>query len=248
MLTRNTVALFALALTAAGTAAAMSGTAAAAPCQNGGTCTISGGWHSGGGGGGAGGGTGGGGGAGGGTGPGLGCPTVGAQIVCAPGQAAPAAPAHVPTIDVAETARTQIPFPVPHVHTAPAGRTYVQLTTGLWVDPGDYATLVSPPATITGETVTATATPRSVTWNMGEGTVVCTGPGSRDGTGCGYTYTHSSADRPGGTYTISATITWALTWACQGACDANAGVLAPETRTTTAQLAVGEIQTESNRN
>lgn len=243
MLTRITTVLFALVLVPAGVTAAASGTAAAAPCQNGGSCSISGHRHYGGGGGGA---TGGGGGGGGNTGPGLGCPNQGPQIVCTPGNAAPAANPHVPTIDVAQNARDQIVVPAPHVNTAPAGRTYVQLKTGLWVDQGDYVTR-SIFLTVFDQTVTATATPRSVTWNMGEGTVVCAGPGTPDGTGCGYTYTHSSADRPGGTYTISATITWTLAWTCQGDCDAAGGQLAPLTMTTTARLAVGEIQTESGR-
>lgn len=249
MLTRKTAVLFALVLASAGAGAATSRTASAAPCHNGGGCSISGGRHYGGGGGGTGGG-GGGGGGGANTGPGMGCPTnQGPQIICAPGQAAPAPPPVVPAVDIAESARDQIILPAPRIHTAPAGRTYVQLKTGLWVDQADYAP-ASITLTITGETVTATANPVQVTWQMGEGTVQCDGPGTPGGTTCGYTYDRSSASQPGGAYRISATVQWNVTWQCTpaGVCTQAGGTLAPMTMTTATPLQVGEVQTESNRN
>lgn len=239
MLTRLPAILFALVVVAAGAATLPSRAASAAPCHNGGSCSISGGHHYAG----RGGGGNDGGGGGGNTGPGLGCPNQGPQIVCTPGNA-PAAVPHIPTIDVVFDARDQIAVPAPHVHTAPAGRTFVRLETGLWVDQADYVTR-SITVTVPDQSVTATATPQSVTWNMGEGSVTCTGPGTPGGTACAYTYERSSASRPGGKYRISATITWALGWTCTGNCDQAAGQLDPLTMTTTADLAVGEVQTEA---
>jgi hypothetical protein len=100
---------------------------------------------------------------------------------------------------------------------------------------------------VPGQTVTAIATPKDVTWKMGEGTVTCTTAGSRNGTGCGYTYQRSSANQPGGKYAISATVTWNIYWTCEGVCDAATGNFEYPTvsMTSNADLAVGEVQTES---
>jgi hypothetical protein len=222
--------------------AVTSGTAGAAPCHTVGDTVIcsAGSDHHHGGSGGSGGG-----GGGGATGPGLGCANLGNTIACPPG-ADPAPVPHVPTIDVAENARDELAVPAPHVHTAPADRTFVEIRTGLWVDAADFA-----PASVTvrvpDQQVTATADPVNVTWNMGEAVTVCQGPGVAGGTTCGYTYRRSSAGRPGHAYQISATITWKVTWTCAPAatCDQLGGVLAPLQMTTAARLAVGEVQTES---
>jgi hypothetical protein len=153
----------------------------------------------------------------------------------------------VPTIDVAYEARNQLQLPTPTVHTSPRNRTYVQLRTGLWVDPADFA-VETASATVGGTTVTAIGKPRDVTWNMGESTVTCDSAGSRNGKTCGYTYQRSSAGRPSGKYAISVTVTWDVSWTCQGVCDAPAGDWGPNStmsRTTDTTLAVGEVQTES---
>ncbi len=241
MLTKlsSTVTALALATGLTVTTVAMAEAAMAAPCQNGGGCNIHQVIHRRGGGGsssGAGGTSD--------TGPGLGCPTVGNTIVCAPAANGPAPVPHIPTIDVAYNARDQITVPAPHVHTAPRARTYVQIKTGLWVNPADFSRQ-SITVTVPDQSVTATATPQSVTWNMGEASVTCGGAGTAGGTQCGYTYDRSSAGQPGGKYRISATITWTLAWTCTGTCDQPGGALDPLTMTTAARLAVGEVQTES---
>jgi hypothetical protein len=242
MLTKLCSTASVLILTAGTVTAMTSGTASAGPIPcTGRTCHISSGGRSGGGGGGTG--NRGGGGGGGNSGPGLGCPTVGNTIACTTGNNPVPVP-HVPTVDVAYDARDQISVPAPHVHTAPGARSYVQIKTGLWVDQVDYATK-SITVTIPDQSVTATATPQSVTWKMGEATVTCDGPGVPGGTQCGYTYQRSSANQPGGKYQISATITWTLAWTCTGNCDQADGTLNPLTMTTAAQLGVGEVQTES---
>jgi hypothetical protein len=143
-------------------------------------------------------------------------------------------------------ARNQLVLPAPTLNTSPTGKTYVQLRTALWVNPGQYVTKTAI-AAVPGQTVTAYGVPDNITWNMGEGTVVCHAAGSRRGTQCGYTYQRSSANRPGGKYAISVSITWNVHWECAGACDANYGTFDPPTMTMTTNdtLAVGEVQTES---
>jgi hypothetical protein len=159
------------------------------------------------------------------------------------GNAAPAV--QVRTIDVAYDARNQLQLPAPRIHTSPRNKTYVQLRTGLWLDPGDFARETAP-ASAGGQTVTAIGEPKSVTWNMGESSVTCDTAGSPQGTQCGYTYQRSSADQPNGKYAISATVTWNVRWTCAGVgCDAAGGTYAVPTMsmTTSATLAVGEVQT-----
>jgi hypothetical protein len=104
-------------------------------------------------------------------------------------------------------------------------------------------------ATVPGESVTATATPVSVTWHPGDGsTVTCQGAGnpytSADNPAaaspdCGHTYTSSSAGQPGGAFQATATITWDVTW--QGAGGAG-GVLSPLFTTAVAAFRVAESQ------
>ncbi|MFD0900733.1 hypothetical protein [Actinomadura sediminis] len=155
---------------------------------------------------------------------------------------APAAPA---TAELVQQAFSSVAFPAPVVHTSPEGRTYVRMRTSLWVD--GFETFKTDPIGGAGQTVQGTATPVSVTWNLGEGRLVCDDAGSRDGRTCQYTYKRSSAGRPGGAYSITATITWQLTWACDGAeCDAASGTLPDQSMTSApTPLVVGEIQTNT---
>lgn len=201
------------------------------------------------GGGGGSGGTGGGGG-GGNTGPGLGCPAINGLTGCQPAAAAPAAQQHVPAIDYAYDARDNLVLPSPTISTAPSGRSYIRITTGLWVAAGDLADKTAK-AGVPGEQVVVTASDPVVTWTMGDGgTVRCekATAGTPGGTDCGYAYPRSSASLPGGKYTITATIRWTLSWTCQGPqCDSG-GAQSFEQKngaTGTAALAVGEVQTQS---
>lgn len=247
MLTRRASIAALLTLLPGAAVGLASGTAAAAPLCLPNACA-----HSNitipGGGGSTGGGTGGGGGGnGGGTGPGLGCPTVGGQVVCAPAGATPAAVQHVPTIDVAYNARDDLELPVPHIGTAPSPRTYIQMTTGLWVDDVGNKEAV---AAVPGQQVTVTASQPTVTWDMGDGkSVTCPAAtaGTPGGTDCGYVYQKSSASRPGRKYTVTATISYYVTWACAGAdCDTAGGVFGQMTGPPgNLALAVGEVQTQS---
>lgn len=173
-------------------------------------------------------------------------PCPGAVNCNAMGAGTPLPVRRIPTQQLAYNARNGLELPAPHVHTSPAGKTYVEIRTGLWVAPGDF-TRVTAAAPVPGQVVTAIATPKDITWNMGEGNVTCETAGDPHGTACGYTYKRSSADRPGGRYAIAVTVTWDVYWTCQGACDATRGTFPEPTMsmTSNATLAVGEVQTES---
>jgi hypothetical protein len=102
---------------------------------------------------------------------------------------------------------------------------------------------------VPGQTVTLTARPTRVVWDLGEGSVECAGPGKpyRPGviTGCGYTYRRSSAHVAGGSYEVGATVFYTVVWTCIGSCDTVYGTEGPLPSTGRTRLHVGEIQTET---
>ena len=83
--------------------------------------------------------------------------------------------------------------------------------------------------------VTATAVPNLVTWNMGDGSPAfqCGDAGrpwrssytDAAQTDCGYTYRTLSAGKPDGVFQITATISYFVTWTCTGACTSTTGNL-----------------------
>ncbi|WP_121436538.1 hypothetical protein [Actinomadura pelletieri] len=157
-------------------------------------------------------------------------------------------PAAVPTtLDWVAAARSSAALPIPIVHTAPDGKTYVSVRTALWVEGFDVVR--TRPIGGGGQMIQATAQPKSVTWNMGEGKKTCDSAGSRDGSTCNYTYKRASAGQPGGKYEITATITWNLTWSCDGpACNPRGGDLGTMTMTSQpTPLVVSEIQTNTGQ-
>lgn len=158
------------------------------------------------------------------------------------GPAPPPAPA---TLDLAEQARSSAQLPIPTAHTAPSDKTYVGLNTRLWVE--GFTPVTTAPISVGDQTVVATATPRAVTWRLGETTVDCDGPGSKDSNACSHVFQRSSARAPGGAHQVSATITFTVTWTCEGGeCDAGGGTLGDLTSTSVPQpLVVSEIQTNS---
>ncbi|WP_141578084.1 hypothetical protein [Actinomadura sp. WMMA1423] len=162
-----------------------------------------------------------------------------------PAAAAPPAPAPPDTWTLVQQARDSAQLPVPTVHTAPKNKTFVRLRTSLWVD--GFTVVQTQPITVGAQTVQATATPSSVTWNLGEGQLVCKDAGTRNGKTCNYTYKRSSTGQPGGSWKITATITWKITWTCEGAeCDSPGGTLDDQTMTSQpTPLVVSEIQTNT---
>ena len=152
--------------------------------------------------------------------------------------------------DLAAQARKELPLPLPQVRTSPEadGDQLVGVPTWLWVE-GGWAP-ASATAAVPGVSVTVTAVPEAVTWEMGDGsTVVCSGPGtpydesrpnSQQTTDCSHTFTRSSAGQPGDRYAVAATLAWRVSWTATGA--AGGGALGMVTRTTRFNLRVAEAQ------
>jgi len=183
------------------------------------------------------------------TGPNNGCQNQGNGQIgqgCTAGAAAAQQAQAIPAVQWAAQARSQLQPPPPAIRWTPEPRTYVQLRTGLWIEPDTFDTLRSPTAGVPGEAVVAIATPKRVEWNLVETTIQCPNAGSPDGTQCGYTYQRSSAGQPGGKYQITATVVYGVTWTCTGdGCDQAGATLDDLPMSATAQLPVDEIQTES---
>ncbi len=148
---------------------------------------------------------------------------------------------------LAEWARTLTALPRPVVHTSPDKKTYVRMRTGLWVD--NFVTVHSEPVRAGTQVVQATATPKSVEWQLGETSLKCDDGGSKDGRSCGYTYKRSSAGQPGGAYQITAKIIWEVTWTCDGAgCESSTGTLEDLSMDSAATpLVVSEIQANTRQ-
>ena len=152
---------------------------------------------------------------------------------------------------VAEQERAKLKLPSPVIHTSPDNpRGVVNFPTWLWVDPAFWAPRDVTTDPLRGVSATMLATPRSVSWATGDGTVVtCDGPGTPFEPGvtrpsaaspdCGHTYTRSSAGEPGGRYQLAATMTWTLTWQLQGG---PVNTLDDLTSQGTADLQVAEYQ------
>lgn len=144
----------------------------------------------------------------------------------------------------AEAAATlTIAYPTPHTSPARHQRQLVGLPTWLWIDTDGFDA-ASATASIPGLSVTATATPTSITWDLGDGTdpVTCTDAGTpydpnrpddAQTTDCSHTYQHH------GTHTATVTTTWTTTWS---ATNGESGTLPGTTRTTSFELDVIQRQ------
>ena len=146
--------------------------------------------------------------------------------------------------------RIALPFPVPSTAPSLEVRPLTGLDTWLWIDPAAWGTREAT-AELAGFSVTVTATPVRVVWDMGEGErpVTCDGPGSvwqADGrasqsTDCSYNYRWNSDDEPGGVFRASVSVEWDVAWtASNGA----TGTLAPGRRSTTFDVAVRSIEAQ----
>ncbi len=142
----------------------------------------------------------------------------------------------VSTGDLAAMAAAAIALPAPVPHTGPAGKTYVNLATDLWVEDGVWRTYHSA-ASAGGQTVSLTGRPARVVWDTGEAMVEC------DRAYCSYTYLRPTTGRPD--HIVTATVYYAVTWTCDGPCDARSGTYPALPASGGTRLAVGEIQTVS---
>ncbi|MDT9594877.1 hypothetical protein RDV89_17445 [Nocardioides zeae] len=112
---------------------------------------------------------------------------------------------------------------------APPDMTYVGLETWLWVPATQWAPLTES-VTAGTTTVTVTAVPQRVTWDLGAGTTTCTSPGrawsstynSSADTDCSFTYDRVSSEVG---FPVTATLVYRADWTCAGACLADAGSL-----------------------
>lgn len=167
-----------------------------------------------------------------------------------PDQQQPDRPVLPSPAELAQTARKQLRLPAPTIAANPAGEQLVNLPTWLWLSNG--WTTTSATASVPGVSVTAVATPTSVSWSMGDGsTVVCSGPGTpfttdsnptKASPDCGHTYRSSSASQPGQAFPVSATVQWTVTWSGAG----QGGTFPDMTTTGNAEFRVAESQALMN--
>lgn len=149
-------------------------------------------------------------------------PQLGARFFVPNGQA--------PLVDpavLAERAMDQLELAVPEIHIAPDPplATYVGLETWLWLPDGQWDSL-SLTVSAGPTSVTVTATPVRVDWDLTEGSTSCASAGrpwvrgmsSSAQTDCSYTFSTLSDGQPDGKYAVSATIAYSATWTCSGAC------------------------------
>ena len=155
----------------------------------------------------------------------------------------------LPPEDLARVATDRLRelLPVPAaVLSPPADRNVVNVETWLSVaNPGPVSATVGLP----GISVTATASPSSTVWDLGNGERrSCPGLGvgwarsygDRFVAPCGYTYAWYSKDQPGDRYAASVTLVWTTSWT---ASTGETGVLDDLLTVTPIALHVGEIQT-----
>lgn len=162
-----------------------------------------------------------------------------------PGQAGPSLEA------IARRVYDEVPLVFPAPATSPAidGEQITGLPTWLWIDPAGFQTFDASES-LAGITVTVTATPKHVSWDMGDGSdpIVCDAGTPYDPTidetaqhtDCSHLFQHVSADQDGGVYHASVTTTWAVEWTATGGW--GGGTLPDATRTTTFDLTVDQLQ------
>ncbi|ROO60375.1 hypothetical protein EDC02_2238 [Micromonospora sp. Llam0] len=126
---------------------------------------------------------------------------------------------------VAQEAVSRLRLPAPAIRTNPdSASLLVHVPVWLWVDDSTWGDRRAT-ASVPGMSVTAIATPTRVTWSTGDGGSRQCGKGTPWVAGadpasaspdCGHTYTSPSRGSAGGTYTVTATITWRVTWSGGG--------------------------------
>ena len=110
--------------------------------------------------------------------------------------------------------------------------TYVGVANWLWVPSAQWRTLAKS-VTAGATTVTVTAAPAQIVWDLGPSSITCYGPGrpweqgmsDAATTSCSYVYETTSVDQPDGRFGVSATIRYQVTWTCNGACPTTGGNL-----------------------
>jgi hypothetical protein len=154
--------------------------------------------------------------------------------------------------DLAMEALGYLTLPQPAIATSPPPEfdSVVNVPVYLSVDAADWQPK-SVTTDVPGVSVTVTAVPQRVEWDMGTGDiVVCQGPGtpydfSRPEGGqvadCTYTYRTTSAGRPNERFPLTATVVWRATWTVVGA--PGGGDLGEVRRSSSTSLRVAQVQT-----
>lgn len=152
---------------------------------------------------------------------------------------------------LAQQALNEVPVPQPGINMNPSADkgAVTNVETWLWIDRSQWQP-VSASASAGNVTVTTTAAPDHVVYDMGNGDkVTCNGPGTPyepnrpaadQSTDCSYTYTRSSANQPDGRYVVTATVFYTVAWSATGI--AAGGALAPITQSSSVAIRVSEIQ------
>ncbi len=150
---------------------------------------------------------------------------------------------------LAQQAVQQLPFPGLTIDASPstASDQLVGLPTWLWLDPIKWHPITAT-AAVPGESITATATPMAVTWDLGDGnSMTCQGPGTpylaakspdEPSPTCGYTCSTSSADQPYSAFIVTATVLWSVAWVGGG----QTGTVPAMSSTTTTKLRVADVE------
>ena len=183
-------------------------------------------------------------------------PTVSAVVIVGVLPGGPPTPGNI----LGYLALSQVPWNPPSVGTSPpAGApsvvnlpTYLYLNPGTGANPGAWQTFTTT-AAVGAVSATIVATPVKVVWTTDGGSVTCPGQGvpynsawgnslAPAGSGaCTYTYSDTSADQPGGTYSLSATVWYHATWTSTGAGDAAGDLGVVPGPTVTEQITVKQI-------
>ncbi len=145
-----------------------------------------------------------------------------------------------------DEARRRLELPAPRPALNPPGEQLVGVPTWLWLDAPPVTG--SATASVAGVAATVTARPTGVRWDMGDGTHLTCDEGTpydpsrppRDQhSSCTHAFTHASTRQAGGTYTVTATVTYDVSWT---ATTGGSGELGALTRSTEVPVRVSEAQ------
>lgn len=181
--------------------------------------------------------------------------TAGVDAACAGATGCPTAPGAPQPVrpsagELAEMAYAELTITFPGIETSPAAdaMSWVQVPVWLWVPESSWRSLSSSSSS-GSTTVTVSAQPVEVRWDMGDGaSVVCDGPGApydldmeeaEQSTDCSHTYTETSASEPGERYGVTAEMEWRASWE---ASTGESGVFPPVVVVGRTELRVGQIQ------
>lgn len=152
----------------------------------------------------------------------------------------------------AEQARSLLQPPVPAPGFAPpatTARTIVGIDTWFWVPQSQWKPM-NASISVSGTTITATATPVTIRFDPGDGSkaVECAGPGiiwaQGVETSCRYVYQYVSAHDPTGTWSGTLSVDWDVTWE---ASSGESGFLEPLATSIGLALTVEEVQVTVTR-